>query len=151
MGYFGGGLNQNFPKLSLHPKYPALVCFAFLWKFPGSCCSDLTQLSLSLISTVVPPVSAAFRSPSCHLAVLPFRHPGRSFYVSRLPLNSAAAADSPFRRLRLPLLGPYQYTYQCTYQYIYIYIYTLIHLCFGGRAKSRSALRVLYWGARELA
>ena len=49
VGYFGGGLNPNFPKRLLHTKYPALLYFAFFWNVPGSCCSDLTHLNLSLI------------------------------------------------------------------------------------------------------
>ena len=42
------GVKPNFPETLFHPKYPALLYFAFFWNVPGSCCSDLTHLNLSL-------------------------------------------------------------------------------------------------------
>ena len=45
-----GVKNQSLPKVLLHPKYPALLSFAWFWNGPGSCCSDLTHLNLSLPS-----------------------------------------------------------------------------------------------------
>ena len=46
---FGGDSKQNFPKLLLHTKYPALFYVAVIFRnAPGSCRSDLTCSSLSL-------------------------------------------------------------------------------------------------------
>ena len=59
MGYFGGSQNQNFPKLLRHPKYPALVYFAFFWKVVESVCSErrlhlLQDLFVCCIASYVP-------------------------------------------------------------------------------------------------
>ena len=50
-GLLWRGLKPKLPeKLLLQPKYPAVVYL--FWNVPGSCCSDLTHLKLSLISHV---------------------------------------------------------------------------------------------------
>ena len=48
VGHSGGGLNRNFPKLLLHPNYPALFSFDIFWNVPRSFRSDLTHSTLFL-------------------------------------------------------------------------------------------------------